>query len=375
MQELKTYLKYNKFSKHLSKIEQQLKGKNIIVYGAGKLFQTIVDNYDLSNLNIIGICDAKYTSVDNGELYLGYPKMTRSCLDLYKYDYILIATKNYIQCKHDLPRKINRNKVIPFIPKFVWFDYIKSTIRNYKYLTLLNKTFEIPFTAAEKVLNYLEAENPQINTNLYSTRNLYTYMADIAARSSAQYIIDNMFKVNSFNDRFKLLTFALQNVHIDGMYMEFGVYKGTSINYIAKQNTNKIVYGFDSFEGLPETWSQRYKKGHFKLPVLPKVNSNVELIKGWFDKTILEFKDIHKNFKAAFIHVDCDLYSSTQTIFGLLKSNIVPGTVIVFDEYFNYPGWEKNEYKAFQDFIKDTGYKYEYLGYVFDSTQVAVKII
>ena len=74
----------------------------------------------------------------------------------------------------------------------------------------------------------------------------------------------------------------------------------------------------------------------------------------------------------AFLHIDCDLYSSTQTIFNLLSDRIVPGTVILFDEYFNFPNWENHEFKAFQEFVAEKGVKYTYLG--FARQQVAVRI-
>jgi hypothetical protein len=74
----------------------------------------------------------------------------------------------------------------------------------------------------------------------------------------------------------------------------------------------------------------------------------------------------------AFMHVDCDLYSSTKTIFEFLGDAIGPGTVILFDEYFNYPNWEQHEYKAFQEFSEKCGVKYRYLA--FARQQVAVLI-
>lgn len=375
MQELKKFLDDNNFPKRLKNLNKKLKNKKIIIYGAGKFFQTIVKNYDLSSLNIIGICDKSFSSADNGELLFGFPKITRSCLNMYDYDCMLIAAKNYIQCIYDLPSDVIKANATPFVPQFIWFNYIKSATRNYKYLTVLNKTFEIPLSSSEKVLKYLQIQNPQMEARTYSPRNLYTYMADIAARSSAQYVIDNMLKASTFDDRFKLLSYALKNVDTDGKYLEFGVYKGESINFISKQKPKETVYGFDSFEGLPETWTECHKKGHFKVPKLPDVNKNVELIKGWFDKTIPAFQEKHGDFKTAFIHSDSDLYSSTKTMFELLKNNIQPGTVIVFDEYFNYPNWEKGEFLAFQEFITETGFKYEYLGYVYNSTQVAVRIL
>lgn len=49
------------------------------------------------------------------------------------------------------------------------------------------------------------------------------------------------------------------------------------------------------------------------------------------------------------------------------------GTIIVFDEFFNYPNWRKHEFKAFSEFIEKTkiGFKYISIGH----TQVGLKII
>jgi len=47
----------------------------------------------------------------------------------------------------------------------------------------------------------------------------------------------------------------------------------------------------------------------------------------------------------------------------------------VFDEYFNYPDWEKGEFKAFQEFITKTGRKYLYLTFNHLHEQVALKIV
>jgi hypothetical protein len=51
---------------------------------------------------------------------------------------------------------------------------------------------------------------------------------------------------------------------------------------------------------------------------------------------------------------------------------MVPGTIILFDEYFNYPNWEQHEYKALQEFVKARGIAYRYLA--FARQQVAIRI-
>jgi hypothetical protein len=97
---------------------------------------------------------------------------------------------------------------------------------------------------------------------------------------------------------------------------------------------------------------------------------------GWFDQTLPGFKaNKIKNEPIALLHVDCDLYSSTVTILNNLKENIVPGTVIVFDEYMNYPGWQRDEFKAWQEHCRMYGVKYEYIGRVSRHQKVAVRVL
>jgi hypothetical protein len=161
-------------------------------------------------------------------------------------------------------------------------------------------------------------------------------------------------------------------VQKDGLYLEFGVFAGRTINHVAKL-VNQRIYGFDSFEGLPERWRDLYDAGRFKVARLPSVRPNVTLVKGWFNETLPGFLKDHPG-DVSFLHVDCDLYSSTVTILDCLKPRIKAGCVIVFDEYFNYPGWKEGEYKAFQEFIAAEKWGYEYLGYNRLNEQVAVRI-
>ena len=195
-----------------------------------------------------------------------------------------------------------------------------------------------------------------------------------ALSDTANYVSEKLQNVSSFLHRDSLIDFALEQSLKSGLFLEFGVYKGESINLIANKISPNPIYGFDSFEGLPEYWRDGFGVGTFKINKLPQVEQNVVLIKGWFNESLPKFLATQKD-EVAFLHIDCDLYSSTITIFQCLADSIKPGTVIVFDEYFNYPLWREGEYRAFQEFIASTGLKYEYIGYNRKSEQVAVKII
>ncbi|SDR50079.1 Macrocin-O-methyltransferase (TylF) [Paraburkholderia tuberum] len=193
-----------------------------------------------------------------------------------------------------------------------------------------------------------------------------------ALEETIDYVERNMPGVDSVTSSNELLSKGLSLVKGDGLICEFGVFSGRSINHIAS-HVNTEVYGFDSFEGLPERWRDGYGQGFFKVDRLPKVSKNVVLIKGWFDKTLPDF--VKSQSKAvAFLHIDCDLYSSTKTIFDNLGEKIKPGCVIVFDEYFNYPGWKEGEIKAFHEFLETHHLKYEYIGYNAKHEQAAVVI-
>jgi len=196
-----------------------------------------------------------------------------------------------------------------------------------------------------------------------------------AAASSAEYLSTNMRMAQNLKQSDALLEFALRQCSVEGLVMEFGVYQGKSLRLIAAR-VAQTVYGFDSFQGLPEDWTHFQRKGRFSLEGVPPrfEESNVALVPGWFEQTLPGFLAAHAG-PARFVHADADLYSSTVTILKSLRERIMPGTVIVFDEYFNYPGWEQHEFRAFQEFIRETGLRYQYLGFASGASAVAVKIV
>ncbi len=134
------------------------------------------------------------------------------------------------------------------------------------------------------------------------------------------------------------------------------------------------IHGFDSFEGLPEAWSG-FNLGGKAFDVggrLPRVPDNVKLHRGYFEASLPTWLEAHPG-PVAFIHLDCDLYSSTKTVSAVCSApRLEGGTVILFDEYFNYPNWEQHEFKAFQEFVAEHDVKYTYLA--FARQQVAVRI-
>ena len=170
--------------------------------------------------------------------------------------------------------------------------------------------------------------------------------------------------VKNYNDeRLFHLKKSIEHISIDGSVLEFGVFDGNTLNFISCLLKNDTCWGFDSFEGLPENWITdknklkiKFKKGHFKTNI-PIVNKNVKLVKGYYNETLSDW--VKNNLiPIKFLHIDCDLYSSTKTIFQELNSIIVTGTVIVFDEMYHwsedkYNNWKEGEYKALQEWLTE----------------------
>ena len=194
----------------------------------------------------------------------------------------------------------------------------------------------------------------------------------IATTTTAEYVNNNMSHLHGVFRPLDLLTFALSKTDKKGLFLECGVYSGTTINHIASQ-VNNTIHGFDSFQGLPEEWGHVAAGTFSTHGVLPEVRDNVQLHIGWFNETLPEFVKKYSE-KISFLHIDSDIYTSAKTILTCLQKQIKKGTIIVFDEYFNYPGWENHEYKAFQEFARDYNYKYGYIGYSGKGFSVALVI-
>ncbi|MEM7155529.1 MAG: TylF/MycF/NovP-related O-methyltransferase [Myxococcota bacterium] len=174
------------------------------------------------------------------------------------------------------------------------------------------------------------------------------------------------------------LDYCMEQVSVDGLWLEFGVYLGRTIRYMARRHPGPL-YGFDSFEGLPEAWEGGprgdWPKGYFDLggrvPRLPE--SNVTLVKGWFHQTLPGFLREHPG-PVALLHIDCDLYRSTQQVLDALVSRLVPGSIILFDEFYNYPGFTEHEFRAFSELVERHGIEFRYLAHVADDIRAAVRI-
>lgn len=116
-----------------------------------------------------------------------------------------------------------------------------------------------------------------------------------------------------------------------GWALEFGVGGGGTLRLIAAQMP---VLAFDSFDGLPENWRPGFEAGMFAQPRIPQIE-NATICVGWFDQTLPGF-DWPQPGEVGLVHLDADLYSSTVTILDNIGHLLVPGVIVVMDEYHGF---------------------------------------
>ncbi len=141
--------------------------------------------------------------------------------------------------------------------------------------------------------------------------------------------------------------------------------------FFAKHFAPRTLYGFDSFEGLEESWAgSSLPEGTFNLDgVLPNVAENVVLTKGWVQDTLPVFFDSNKD-KIAYLHVDTDTYAPAKAILSLAKPRLQKGSIILFDELIGYPNWELGEYLALSEELPNDTYEF----IAFADRQSAIRI-
>ena len=161
----------------------------------------------------------------------------------------------------------------------------------------------------------------------------------------------------------------------DGLWMEFGVFQGQTLSHAARWKTkfcgnrSSPVFGFDTFSGLPTDWRPGFSKGAFNVnnKAVISVPNNAVLVQGLFIDSLptrlLQFdREYGCHTPVSFVHIDCDIYDGARDVLFLLAHRLVPGSIIVFDELFNYPGYEKHEIKALFELLSGSNLRVTPLG-------------
>ena len=128
------YLKQIKFDDKLKFLSKKYKGKKVLVYGNGVLFNAICKNYDIGRyLNICAVSDLRYEK-NPAEEYLGFKAVKPSCIKETGAEIILVTTVNPVEIKNFLIKNNFANKsakIEPFIQKCL-IDKVENLKNKFK---------------------------------------------------------------------------------------------------------------------------------------------------------------------------------------------------------------------------------------------------
>ncbi len=158
----------------------------------------------------------------------------------------------------------------------------------------------------------------------------------------------------------------------DLRYLEFGVYKGSSMKRATALYVNPQTrfVGFDSFQGLPERWLTM-DTGHFSTggeePLIK--DPRVQFRKGWFQNTVNLFLPTLKQEppKTTLVHFDADLYSSTLFLLTSLWWHL-PEYFFIFDEFFG------EELLAMKNFVSAYPVEFEFFSRVENTAGLPIQL-
>lgn len=164
-----------------------------------------------------------------------------------------------------------------------------------------------------------------------------------------------------------------------GDWAEFGVGPGRSTKQILRQLPKQSkLYGFDTWKGLPQDFAGVIPKGGFstggKIPQFLREDSRFVPVVGKFHRTIPDWASKQKR-PLAFVHIDCDLYLSTKCVLKNIQQLINGSTIVLFDELAGHPGYLQNEYRAFVEFLDESGREFEWVLTSSDYDRVAVRFM
>jgi hypothetical protein len=158
--------------------------------------------------------------------------------------------------------------------------------------------------------------------------------------------------------------------HVAGAFVECGIFKGSSLarfamfRHLFESEETRVLIGFDVFGKFPETGfaADKDRRERFiqsagdesiSVEQLQKVlgdkgcGNNVTLVVGDICHTVPAFIADHPELRIALLHVDVDILEPSQVVMNVLAPLVVPGGVVVLDDYGIFPGATK----AIDDFM------------------------
>lgn len=185
----------------------------------------------------------------------------------------------------------------------------------------------------------------------------------------------------------------IKSWNILGSYMEFGVYKGQSIVFAAKNKETLFgskqeiinkgagisgIFAFDSFDGIkgivPEESSGPFREGGYAASYNEFIKNlgsqgvspdEIVTIPGYFQDSLtstLQSELISIEPVVAVVNIDCDVYVPALLALDFVRPMLRQGSIVLFDDWFSYAlDPLKGEPRALSEFLqKNPSFRFEF---------------
>lgn len=178
---------------------------------------------------------------------------------------------------------------------------------------------------------------------------------------------------------------AYKQIHtLPGAIVECGVFKGASFSIFAALRAllenpwMRELVAFDGFDMFAKPMNDDDKQ--LMVEVADKAGldciskeqlfevleskatdskHNIQLIEGDICETVPKYFQDHPEFRIALLSIDVDFAEPTQVILDYFYERVVPGGIILFDDYGTFPG----ETKVADKFMSEQGYRLNHFGF------------
>jgi hypothetical protein len=191
----------------------------------------------------------------------------------------------------------------------------------------------------------------------------------------SEFISSSLSSAKRFSRRIDLYSYLNEWLACPIDYLEFGVWRGESIRAWARLNesSKSRFFGFDTFEGLPEDWNGLRRQGAFNTDgrIPNGGDRRVRFVRGLFQSSLRPFLKEFVPKNRLVVHVDSDLYSSALFALSSLDGLLVPGSVLIFDEFYDL----QNEFAAWCDYSRSFYRKARGLAFTADYVQTGLEML
>lgn len=336
-------LKKNDFQKRADALAKKYKDKKVMIYGGGTLFEIILENFDLKDLNIIGIADKRFY---DGKELKGYKTFNSDTFLSQKPDIVLIALQDTKRIE-----KFFKQVLFPKFGKFKYELLVKDSIK-------IKDEYCIHFGAVRFNNDGLITQN---NCD-FTEEPLFKESFKQAEQTGAwkDILCSPIWRC------YICCCAAKHGLNYEGDFVECGVARGAmsraAMHYTNfKQQKDRTFWLFDTFNGLDVNVCNEKEKKDSEVLIKyygnlydAAVNTfkefdNVKIVQGSVMETLEQFT----GDKIVYLSIDMNCVIPEVTAINFFWDKLVRGCMVVLDDY-GFPGREEQKW-AMDEFVKKAG--------------------